>query len=210
MVFSDGDIKRLLGEGKIKISPELDLRTQLGSCSIDLRLGYKFRVYNYPRTITNKIIYIDTRDPDQTRYVREVVVQDDEPFFLHPEAFVLADTVERVELANDIVGRLDGRSSLARLGVIVQATASIVDPGFKGTLVLELANHNTIPVALYPGMRICSLTFESVSKAVEVPYYCKPSAKYVDQSGPVVSRISDDNDRPSIHTRENGNDFHKK
>lgn len=205
MIFSDRDIKRLLAEGQIKVLPELDLTTQLGSCSIDLRLGNEFSIFNY-----NKFAYIDILDSQQVHHTQEVVVQDDEKFFLHPRTFVLASTVERVELADDIVARLEGRSSLGRLGVIVHATASIVDPGFRGRLVLELANHGTMPVALYPGMRICSLTFEPVSTAVDVPYWRKAGAKYVDQSGPVASRISDDNDRPSVYTREYRNGSHRK
>jgi len=93
-------------------------------------------------------------------------------------------------LPNNILARLEGRSSLGRLGIVVHSTASIFEPGWRGVVVMELGNSGRMPVALYPGMRVCALTFEQLTQAVEIPYYLKKSAKYVDQKDPVESKIS--------------------
>jgi dCTP deaminase len=191
MIFSDRDIKRLLAEARIKIDPMPDLTTQLGSCSLDLRLSSEFSVFEY-----NRYPYIDVRDPEQSRDIMKTLIVDEgQPFVLHPNSFVLAVTLESVELPDDIVGRLEGRSSLGRLGIIVHATASVIDPGWRGRIVLELANHGQMPVALYPGMRVCSMTFEPLSSPVEVPYWQKAQAKYKDQQSALASRIADDRKR---------------
>ena len=108
---------------------------------------------------------------------------------MHPGEFVLATTFEKVTLPPDICGRLEGRSSMGRLGIVVHSTASLVDPGFSGKIVMELGNLGRIPVALYPGMRICALTFEKLAHPVSVPYGKKKSAKYYLQSTPVESKI---------------------
>lgn len=188
MIYSDRDIRRLLDEGQIVVKPAPDLSTQLGSCSLDLRLSHEFSVFEY-----NKFPYIDVRDPEQSRHVmKPVAVDEGNPFILHPNTFVLAITLEHVELPDNIVARLEGRSSLGRLGIIVHATASVIDPGWRGRIVLELANHGQMPVALYPGMRICSVTFEPLSSPVEVPYWKKAQAKYKGQQSPLASRIADD------------------
>ena len=192
MIYSDRDIKRLLSEGVIGVIPAPNLEVQLGSCSLDLRLSGEFSLFEY-----NKHPYIDIRDPDQAQHTtRQIQVADDEAFVLHPGSFVLAVTIERVELPDDIVGRLEGRSSLGRLGIIVHATASVIDPGWRGRVVLELANHGALPVALYPGMRICSITFEPLSTPSDRPYWRKAAAKYADQAGLIPSRIADD---PEAH-----------
>lgn len=189
MIYSDRDIKRLLNEGKITLNPAPDLSTQLGSCSLDLRLSHEFSVFEY-----NKHPYIDVRDGKQAYDImKTLTVEDDQPFVLHPNSFVLGITLEWVELPDDIVGRLEGRSSLGRLGIIVHATANVIDPGWRGRIVLELANHGQMPVALYPGMRVCSLTFETLSSPVEVPYWKKAEAKYRDQQQPISSKIAQDN-----------------
>ena len=112
---------------------------------------------------------------------------------MRPGEFVLATTMEHLELADDLLGRLEGRSSLGRLGIVVHSTASIFDPGWVGKPVMELGNIGVMPVALYPGMRICSFTFEQLSTPVEVPYRLKKKAKYVGQSSPDASKISVDN-----------------
>jgi len=188
MIYSDRDIKRLLTEGRIIVQPAPDLETQLGSCSLDLRLSNEFSVFEY-----NKHPFIDVRDNKASRDVmKPITVDDDQPFVLHPGSFVLAITIEHVELPDDIVARLEGRSSLGRLGIIVHATASIIDPGWRGRIVLELANHGQMPVALYPGMRVCSVTFEPLSTPVDVPYWKKAQAKYKGQNSAQASKISDD------------------
>jgi dCTP deaminase len=188
MIYSDRDIKRLLAEGRILVQPAPDLETQLGSCSLDLRLSNEFSVFEY-----NKHPFIDVRDGKASRDVmKPITVEDEQPFVLHPGSFVLAITLEHVELPDDIVARLEGRSSLGRLGIIVHATASVIDPGWRGRIVLELANHGQMPVALYPGMRVCSVTFEPLSTPVDTPYWKKAQAKYKGQDSAQGSKISDD------------------
>jgi len=190
MIYSDRDIKRLLTENRIVVEPAPDLTTQLGSCSLDLRLSNEFSVFEY-----NKHPFIDVRDGKASRDImKTLTVDDDQPFVLHPGSFVLAITLERVELPDDIVARLEGRSSLGRLGIIVHATASVVDPGWRGRIVLELANHGQMPVALYPGMRVCSVTFEPLSTPVDTPYWKKAEAKYKNQDSAQGSKISEDPD----------------
>ena len=112
-----------------------------------------------------------------------------EPFILQPREFVLAITEETLELDDDVLGRLEGRSSLGRIGIIVHGTAGLFDPGWSGKATLELSNLGRMPVALYPGMRICSFTFEQLSTRVEVPYGKKRSNKYAGQTGPLASRL---------------------
>lgn len=188
MVLSDRDIKKYIKLGKIIINPTPDFSEQLGSCSIDFRLGNSFRIFNH-----SKYPYIDTRSPISIDdMMKEITVNDGEPFIMRPGEFVLATTQEHLELADDLLGRLEGRSSLGRLGIVVHSTASVFDPGWIGKPVMELGNIGMMPVALYPGMRICSFTFEQLSSVVEVPYRLKKKAKYVNQSQPLGSRISDD------------------
>ena len=188
MVLSDSDIKTALSTKRIHITPKPDLKTQLGSCSIDLRLGKKFRVFNY-----SKVPFIDPNNPKTTaEMMSEIRVKDKEPFILQPGDFVLATTMESFTLPSDLLARLEGRSSLGRLGIVVHSTASVFDPGWNGVAVLELGNLGRMPVALYPGMRICALTFEELKHPSKVPYNKKKAAKYIRQSAPEPSKISDD------------------
>ena len=166
MVLSDKDIKKALNSGRIKIDPTLDLETQLGSCSIDLRLGNNFRVFEH-----SKNPYIDPSKKDYSNEItRPVELKDGDQFIMQPGDFVLAVTLEKITIASDLLGRLEGRSSLGRLGIVVHSTASIFDPGWDGNAVLELGNLGRIAVALYPGMRICAMTFEELSTPSETPY----------------------------------------
>lgn len=188
MVLSDRDIKKALKTGRIKISPALNLQTQLGSCSIDLRLGNIFRVFEH-----SKHTYIDPAKKDYSNEItREVRVKDGEPFIMQPGDFVLASTLEKVSIASDLLGRLEGRSSLGRLGIVVHSTASVFDPGWDGNPVLELGNLGRMAVALTVGMRICAMTFEELTSAAQVPYAKKKSAKYAIQNGPQESRMHEE------------------
>src|SRR3989344_3713390 len=188
MVLSDRDIKSALQTGRINISPKPDLATQLGSCSIDLRLGNTFRVFEHSRHA-----YIDPSKKDYSNEItREIQVKDGEPFIMQPGDFVLAATLERVTISPKLLGRLEGRSSLGRLGIVVHSTASVFDPGWDGNPVLELGNLGRIAVALYPGMRICAMTFEELSSPAETPYTNKKFAKYKFQSAPTESRIHEE------------------
>lgn len=189
MVLSDRDIKAYLADGRIKITPTPDLSEQLGSCSVDFRLGTSFRIFNH-----SKYPFIDTRSTVPTdEMMKEITINEGEQFIMRPGEFVLATTLEHLELPDDLLGRLEGRSSLGRLGIVVHSTASVFDPGWIGKPVMELGNIGVMPVALYPGMRICSFTFEQVSTPVDVPYRLKKKAKYVGQSQPLASKISVDN-----------------
>src|SRR5689334_21092295 len=136
MVLSDRDIRRYIADGRIRIDPPLDFEVQLGPCSVDLRLGPVFKLFDYSR-----VPYIDTRTPVVgNEMMREVVVDGEGPFVLHPGELVLASTFESLELDDDILARLEGRSSLARLGIIVHGTAGVFEPGWRGKAVLELSN----------------------------------------------------------------------
>lgn len=185
MILSDHDIKQALKTGKLKITPKPDFATQLGSCSIDLRLGNVFRVFEHSRKA-----YIDPSKKDYSNEITsEVILRKNEQFIMQPGDFVLAVTLEHVTIAPDLMGRLEGRSSLGRLGIVVHSTASIFDPGWDGKCVLELGNLGRMAVALTVGMRICAMTFEELSSVADVPYGKKTHAKYKIQQGPNESRI---------------------
>ncbi|HEX8834089.1 MAG TPA: dCTP deaminase [Abditibacteriaceae bacterium] len=189
MVLSDVDLKAALDAGEIQITPAPDLETQLGACSLDLRLGNEFRVFERARTA-----FIDPRGHiDWDSFTRVVTVDDDQPFIMHPSELVLASTIENITLPAHILGRLEGRSSLGRLGIIVHGTAPLFFPGFSGCAVMELGNIGPMPVALYPGMRICAFTFERLSSPSSKPY----RGKYSGQSGPVGSRLQRDDEMKS-------------
>ncbi len=185
MVLSDVDIKKYIEQGKIRITPQLTPE-QFGSCSIDFRLGNVFSVFEHSR-----YALIDLRDKrDMEDLMRQVTVPAGEAFILQPREFVLAVTEETLELDDDVLGRLEGRSSLGRIGIIVHGTAGLFDPGWSGRATLELSNLGRMPVALYPAMRICSFTFEQLSSPVAVPYRSKPGNKYSGQTQPLASRLA--------------------
>jgi len=185
MILSDKDIKKALKNKRISIVPLPDFKEQLGSCSIDLRLGNVFRIFEY-----SKNPYIDPSKKDYSNEItREVRIKNGEKFIMQPGDFVLAVTLERVKIASDLMGRLEGRSSLGRLGLVVHSTASIFDPGWDGKPVLELGNLGRMAISLTCVMRICAMTFEELSSEAEIPYVKKKQAKYVFQNGPDESRI---------------------
>lgn len=188
MVLSDKDIKKALSKGRIKINPRPDFLKQLGSCSIDLRLGNLFRVFEH-----SKNPYIDPSKKDYSNEItKEVRIKTGEQFIMQPGDFVLAVTLEKVTIAENLMGRLEGRSSLGRMGIVVHSTASIFDPGWNGKCVLELGNLGRMAVALTAGMRICAMTFEELSSAAEIPYSKKKNAKYIMQDGPEESKICEE------------------
>jgi dCTP deaminase len=151
--------------------------------SVDLRLGREFRVFR-----NDRLPYIDVKQ--EMPNLTEVVTMDDAtPFILHPGEFVLAVTLERVELPDDLVGRLDGKSSLGRLGLIVHSTAGFVDPGFNGRLTLELTNVANLPVTLYYAMPVSQISFARLTTPAERPYGAGATgSKYQGQTGPEPSR----------------------
>ena len=185
MVLSDVDIKRYIEQGKIKITPALPPE-QFGSCSVDFRLGSEFSVFEHSR---HALIDLKERTNIQD-LMRSVAVPQGEPFIVQPGEFALAITEETLELDDDVLGRLEGRSSLGRIGIIVHGTAGLFDPGWIGKATLELSNLGRMPVALYPGMRICSFTFEQLSSRVAVPYRKKAGNKYAGQDRPLASKLA--------------------
>lgn len=188
MILSDRDIKKALLEKRIVITPKPDLAVQLGSCSIDLRLGNEFRVFNH-----SEFPFIDPSKKDFSNEITHVVrVAKGKNFVMQPGDFVLAVTLENVKIPADIMGRLEGRSSLGRLGLVVHSTASTFDAGWDGKPVLELGNLGRMAISLTPGMRICAMTFEELSSPAETPYTSKKFAKYKFQQAPEESKIHEE------------------
>jgi dCTP deaminase len=180
MILSDRDLRILIEKGDLVIDPfDSD---SIQPSSIDLRVGNQFRVF-----ANSRYPYIDVRDPMEG--LTEVVeASDDEPFILHPGEFVLGSTLERVALPDDKVGRLEGKSSLGRLGLLIH-TAGFVDAGFEGYLTLELSNVANLPITLYPGMKIGQLCLFEMTSPAERPYGSKAlRSKYRGQVGPTPSR----------------------
>ena len=161
-VLSDGTILQLVQDGRIRIDPWDPKLVQ--PASVDLRLGDSFRVFHNHRASV-----IDLRRPPEN-LTEEVVVGAEESFVIHPGEFCLGRTLEWVELPDDIVARIEGKSSLGRLGLIVHATAGFCDPGWHGTLTLELNNLTRVPIKLYPGGLIAQLSFMTLDRAAERPY----------------------------------------
>jgi dCTP deaminase len=185
MILSDRDIKKAITDKQIKINPLPDLKTALGTVSIDLRLGHDFLVYK-----TTSRPYIDVQQKESYDQLTEKVSKKNgETFVIHPRDFVLAATLESVELPADLAGRLEGKSSLGRLGLVIHSTAGKVDPGFKGQLVLEITNIGTVPIMLYPEMRICQLLFEQLSSPTTQAYTERKSSKYKFQKGATSSKF---------------------
>lgn len=188
MILSDRDIRSRLEDGDLIVEPLSDPDLQIQPASIDVRLGKEF--LEFRRT---NIPSIHPQEENQVGdYVSETIIEEGEEFILHPGDFVLGTTKERVEIPDDLVAQVEGRSSLGRLAVVVHATAGFVDPGFRGRITLELSNLGTAPVALTPGMRISQIVFTELSSPAESPYGSERGSKYQDQGGPEASRIGDD------------------
>jgi dCTP deaminase len=187
-VLSDRDIAAALVAGRVRVDPydAADLQPS----SIDLHLDRAFRVFR-----NNRYPYIDVRKP-QPDLTDLLNVADDEPFVLHPGEFVLGQTLEWVELPDDLVARLEGKSSLGRLGLLIHSTAGYVDPGWKGNLTLELSNVAKLPIALYFGMKIGQISFFEMSSPVDRPYGSAGlGSKYQGQSEPTASAYFEDFER---------------
>jgi dCTP deaminase len=181
MLLSDRDIRASIESGRIGLEPlNLDL---IQPSSMDVRLDRFFRLFD-----NHKYPFIDPRvqQDDLTRFIE---VDSNEAFILHPGEFVLGSTYEFVSLGDDIAARLEGKSSLGRLGLLTHSTAGFVDPGFKGHVTLELSNTATLPIKLWPGMKIGQLCFFQLSSASENPYGSeKYGSRYQGQRGPTASR----------------------
>jgi dCTP deaminase len=195
MRLCDKDIEQYLNDKKIIIEPKPD-STMISGVSVDIRLGNEFRVFQ-----DHTAPYIDLSAPKaevqeamNSIMSDEIHIKDGDAFFLHPGELALAVTYESVTLPADIVGWLDGRSSLARLGLMVHVTAHRIDPGWSGQIVLEFFNSGKLPLALRPKMKIAALNFETMSSSAVRPYNKRQDAKYKDQKGAVASRISQDDE----------------
>ncbi|HVP04161.1 MAG TPA: dCTP deaminase [Dehalococcoidia bacterium] len=182
-VLSDHTIREALKSGRIGIEP-LD-EGAIQPASVDVRLDSTFRIFR----VTSRP-YVDVQQPmdDLTELVE---IAPEEPFVIQPGSFCLGSTVETITLPDDIVARVDGKSSLGRLGLLVHATAGYVDPGWTGKLTLELSNQSQMPIALYYGMRIAQISFLEMTTPVDRPYGSPElGSKYQGQTGPTPSRIS--------------------
>lgn len=186
MILSDRDIRRAIDSGRVTITSDNPEPFHIHASSMDLRLGSTFKLYDH-----SKFPLLDPKRPETFQgNMRTVSVPQGEAFIVQPGEFVLGVTCETITVPDDLVVRVEGRSSLGRLGIIVHSTAGFVDPGFSGTITLEISNLNRLPVALYPGMRICQLAFEMMSSPAETPYSAKPGSKYQGQVLPEESRLS--------------------
>lgn len=184
-ILSDKTIKEYLEEGKIVIDPLKD-EQQIQPSSVDMRLGDEFKVFKVIRKP-----YIDPKDEDDiAEYMESSTVPEGEAFIIHPNEFALATTQEYVKVPDDLVARVEGRSSMGRLGVTMHVTAGYVNPGFEGRITLEISNIGAMPVALYPGQRVCQLVFETMTTPAELPYgHPKRNSKYMKQLKPESSRV---------------------
>ena len=182
MVLSDKTIREEIDTGRIVIDPFDASRVQ--PSSVDLTVDHRFRVFN-----NSRYPFIDVRQPmeDLTTLVE---IEGDAPFILHPGEFVLGQTLEKVTLPNDLVARLEGKSSLGRLGLLIHSTAGFVDSGFSGNLTLELSNVANLPITIYQGMPIGQLSFMRMDAPVERPYGSRDTgSKYQGQAEPTASRF---------------------
>ena len=183
VILSDRTLREQLAAGRIVIDPLDDSLIQ--PSSIDVRISNLFRVF---RNHTRGIIDVKQDTSDLTELI-EIPGDSDKPFILHPGEFVLGSTLERIGVPDDLVGRIEGKSSLGRLGLLIHSTAGFIDAGFDGHITLELANVASLPITLYPGMKIGQVSFMRMTSAAENPYGASASgSKYQGQRGPTPSR----------------------
>jgi dCTP deaminase len=181
VVLSDTTIARYLAEGRIEIDPYDE--SLLQPSSVDVRVDALFRVFH-----NNRYPFIDVKTP-QEDLTELVEVGDAQPFVLHPGEFVLGSTLERVRLPDDLVARLEGKSSLGRLGLLIHSTAGFIDPGWDGHVTLELSNVANLPITIYPGMKIGQISFMQMTEPAATPYGASElGSKYKGQEGPTPSR----------------------
>lgn len=196
MLISDRNIRQEIADGRIVLDPFDDLMIQ--PASVDVRIDRFFRLFD-----NHKYPYIDPSQP-QEDLTRLVEVAPDEPFILHPGEFVLGSTYEKVTLPSDVAARLEGKSSLGRLGLMTHSTAGFIDPGFSGHVTLELSNMATLPVMLWPGSKVGQLCFFRLTSETEHPYGSGAYGnRYQGQRGPTASRSYLNFHRTEIPVTEN-------
>lgn len=190
-ILPDSELKKLVEEKNavyVENGPEIDPELQIGPSSMDLRMGYEFGVLN-----TRKIEMVDTKNMEKySNYMQKEKHSAEEGVIVHPGEFILGSTLETVNVPDDLVARVEGRSSYGRLGLIVHATAGYVDPGFEGDITLEIQNLGNAPVKLYPEDRVCQIVFETMTGEAENPYGDKMDTKYMGQSGATGSRLEEE------------------
>ena len=181
MILSDRTLREEIAAGRVVIEPYDESMVQ--PSSIDVRLDRYFRVF-----LNHTMPVIDVKK-DLEELTRLVEIDDDQPFVLHPGEFVLGSTFERVALPDDLVARIEGKSSLGRLGLLIHSTAGFIDAGFDGHITLELSNVANLPITLYPGMKIGQISFLRMTTPADVPYGSgNLKSKYQGQRGPTPSR----------------------
>ncbi len=181
MILPDHEIKKCLREGKVIIEPLEDLDKQVQAAWIDLRLDSEFKIF---KRLDKP--YIDVKNPGE---YAEDLNTNGKPLILHPGEFVIGITKEKIKIPSDLAGYVDGRSSLGRLGITAHITSGWIDPGFSGRLALEISNLGKMPVALYPGMKICKLVLIKLNSPAELPYDKRKDAKYSQQEKVMESKI---------------------
>ncbi len=189
MILSDRDIKKRLKLGDLKVENSFwyDIEKQIWPASLDFRLWNTFKYYR-----KNNFVLIDPKKSEYLEHLHSVVYDEKTPFILHPWQFVLWVTMEKIQIPDDLVARCEWRSSIWRLWIVIHSTAWFIDPGFKGTITLEITNINNVPIALYPWMRIWQFAFETLTSRAEIPYNKRSWSKYMNQVEPEWSRIIDD------------------
>ena len=186
MILPDHEIRALLDEGSLVIDPITDPMKQIRPAGVDLRLGNEFRLFE-----TSGIPYIDTRNRPGN-YTKTIRIDDNEPFVVHPGEFVLGNIKEYIRMPSNLMGSVDGRSSMGRLGIVIHATSSSINPGWEGRFVLEITNIGKMPVALYPGHRIAKLTLHKLSSEPESCYASRKDTKYHGQEGVGETMVYDE------------------
>ncbi|MEX2007896.1 MAG: dCTP deaminase [Candidatus Spechtbacterales bacterium] len=177
MLLSDRDIKQALKDKRVVFNPKIE-PDQIGPASIDLKLFHEFKVFH-----TARLSLLDTKKPLPAEFLEPTSRKKNEPFILHPNDFVLASTKEYIKVGDDLVVRVEGKSSLARMGILVHS-AGFIDPGFEGMITLEISNQANVAVALYPDMYICQVALHVMSSPAEVPYNKRKKSAYLGQRGP--------------------------
>lgn len=193
MILSDGTIKKYITEGKIKLLPGEwetleEIRNNIVCASFDMRLANGLKIFPH---LSDYVL--DPFNKDTQEITDHVILKDDEEYILHPGTFILGATKERIGVPDNLVARVEWRSSLARIGLLVHITGGFIDPGFwrdaPSTITLEIRNINSVPIVLKPNMRICQLAFETMDTSAEIPYNKKKTAKYNGQQAPTESRF---------------------
>src|SRR3989344_3983727 len=171
MILSDRDIKKAIKDGRIRFMPKLS-NDQIGPASVDLKLDNKFKIFKQ-----GKYLHLDIKEGIPLEFMEDVIIKKDEAFILHPGTFALASTKEYFYLPDDITVKVEGKSTLARMGILVH-TAGFVDPGFEGTITLELSNQANLPIAIYPDMYICQIAVHQLTSPAETPYNIRKKSLY--------------------------------